>query len=143
MSTETLESELAKLFGLRAALKELEQERAELETDFRRAHSALYEALAALEKQVEEQDAKVRGLALDCYRETGKHQPVNGVTIRKEIGCEYDETQAIKWCAEHPDMLPLLQLRRSQFEQVARRLQLDFVKLKEVLKVFITKGNGR
>lgn len=133
-----LEDQIKKVRELRAGLEAKTQEHHELICEFNQQHKDLIEALCRARNDCAEEEARLRELALEAYRETGSKKPAPGVGIRVVMQLHYDEAEALAWAIES-GAESCLSLQKTNFKKVAEGLKLDFVKIEEVHQATIAR----
>lgn len=115
-----LEIEINKLALLRQSLGMITSSVNKIEADTRREYDKLYASLREAKVAVDEQDAKVRELAIGAWRaDPSNKKPAPGVAIRVQtkISLVYDATKAFLWAKR---MKRALQLNVREFEEICK-----------------------
>ena len=89
-------------------------------------NKALLDEATIAAQETSEEEALLRELTLQAYRETGNKAPAIGVGIREVTKLEYDIKVAFNWAVEHT---MALKLDTPAFEKIAKVSPPNFVKI--------------
>lgn len=121
ISAETLQRQVRLVAQLRAG-KAVATERADaLKEAFARDNHDVLWQVQMYAQDLNEAEAKLREMALEAFLATGAKRPVSGVAIQQRSRLLYDADAALAWAIEQ-QRPALLQLRRADFERVAKAL---------------------
>ena len=102
---------------------------AERRAEFEREHAALLREHKERQLQVQEQELRLRDMAVLEFSQTGDRKPAPGVSIRMATEIRYDDEAAFAW-AKQSGMC--LTLDAKAFDAIARHNPLPFVTREDV-----------
>ena len=124
----TLSEQIKKVAEVRQSAKTLsEAKKASLEK-WEIENRVLLEATADSIARVAEEEAKLRELVLQSYRDTLEKAPAPGVSVKVLQTLDYNPQDALNWALQHHIALTL---DKKAFENIAKTTPLDFVTIKE------------
>lgn len=123
-----MKTELLNIKAYREQKAQLKDKYNELMDQFKAANKDLIEQIDQASEKLDQEENKLRDLALQKYAETGEKKLDFGVSIRVKKILEYDQGEAFKWAKEHS---LALSLDKKAFESIAKTQDLEIVKIRE------------
>jgi hypothetical protein len=145
----TIERQSAAVDQIAAQLRhvaELRRQQSEISSEIKKAESAFRDSIKAqtedarrIGDELGAAESKLRTMTLEHYAQTGEAKPTVGVEVKRFTKLEYDLQKADEWTRERKLARIPESLDKNAFEKIARATPIEFVVVKEIPKVMITR----